>query len=280
MRSRAIKDLARLNDKDLFIEIAEGLSAVQDNSSRIADAFKIIAKRENARGARILEAIAKEEAAKYLILLDAIRCPRMPADRFSKHLAKYNEHLAKGLYADACNWRPASFGEIKSIIEEECKQYYLDGPNDVDWIFENSIIRKREEAFYVDYIESDETHIWLSPARYDSPSSVFCGVPSVVELMNQLHTVGFSKAKSLELISDMWRPITFTDGTDFSQLRDLNCKTLEVLSDAGLLIEAESEIYSHIAYVWLFPLYDLEMRQTQMKQSKLKEIQDRWYPEC
>jgi AbiV family abortive infection protein len=279
MRTRAIKDLARLNDKDLFVEVAEGMSAVRENASSVAEAFKILAERRSVRGARILEAIAKEEAAKYLIFLDVVRCPRMPTDRFSRQLEKYNEHLAKGLYAEACEWRPADFGEIKSYIADGSQEYYLDGPNGTEWIFQNSIIRQREEAFYVDYIEGDHTHIWLSPAWYDSPSSISSFVPSVVKLVNQLHTVGFSKPQSLELISSIWRPIGFTDRTHSWDLGNLNHKTLKGMCDAGLLNELDDKIYRDIVDVWPFPLYDVEMRQIPVKQSKLRELQDRWYPE-
>ena len=279
MRTRAIKDLAQLNDKDLFVEVAEGMSAIQENASCVSEAFKILTESRSTGGARILEAIAKEEAAKYLILLDVIRCPRMPIERFSRQLEKYNEHLAKGLYAEACDWRPADFSEIKSYIADQSQKYYLDGPNGVEWIFENWIIRQREEAFYVDYVESDQTHIWLSPARYDSPSYISCFVPPVVKLMNQLHKVGFSKPQSLELISSIWRPIRFTDGTHSWDLGNLNHKTLKGMCDAGLLNEIDDKIYRDIVDVWPFPLYDLEMRQIPVKQSKLREIQDRWYPE-
>jgi hypothetical protein len=279
MRTRAIKDLVQLNDKDLFVEVAKGMLAVQENASTMAEAFKILSEQHNVRGARILEAIAKEGAAKYLILLDVVRCPRIPTNRFHRQLEKYDEHLAKGLYSEACDWRPADFGEIKSYIAEESMKYYLDGPNGVEWIFENWIIRQREEAFYVDYVESDQKHIWLSPSRYDSSSYISCYVPPVVKLMNQLHKVGFSKPRSLELISSIWRPVGFTDETHSWDIGNLNHKTLKGMCDAGLLNEIDDKIYRDIVDVWPFPLYDLTMRQIPVKQSKLREIQDRWYPE-
>ena len=102
MRPKAIKDLAQFKDSALFSVVAEGLTSIHENATRIEDAARILNEKRNIRCARILESIAKEEAAKYLILLDAIRCPRKPDDRFSKHLSKFNQHLAKGLYAEAC----------------------------------------------------------------------------------------------------------------------------------------------------------------------------------
>jgi len=278
MRSRAIKDLARCRDTDLFPAVAEGLVSTHENASRIADAARILNENENIRGARILESIAKEEAAKYLILLDAIRCPRTPDDRFSRHLEKFNQHLAKGLYVEACNWRPINFREIKELIESQCDEYYLDGPSDVDWIFKNWIIRQREEGFYVDYVEYDGEHAWLSPKRYEDISlaaPIYRSLPPVVELVNDLHLVGFSKPDSLSTVAELWRPVSITDDTRFQDLRELISRNLQQLPGADVSMTAKS----HIEERWPFPLYDLEMRQIPVSKAKLKEIQERWYPD-
>jgi hypothetical protein len=47
-----------------------------------------------------LKLFVEEEAAKFHILLDAVRCPREPADRFSRQLGYFNQHPVKGLYAE------------------------------------------------------------------------------------------------------------------------------------------------------------------------------------
>jgi AbiV family abortive infection protein len=278
MRSRAIKDLARYKDCELFSAVAEGLAYIHENANRLADAALILNENQNIRGVRILESIAKEEAAKYLILLDAIRCPRKPDDRFSQHLEKFNQHLAKGLYADACNWRPIHFREIKELIQSECDEYYLDGPNDIDWIFENWIIRQREEAFYVDYVDNEGKHAWLSPKTYEDISLAAPlprRTPAVVELANDLHLVGFSKPDSLSIVAAIWRPVSIIDETRFQDLRELIHRNLEKLASADVLAKVGSRIEER----WPFPLYDLEMREIPTKKSKLKEIQERWYPE-
>ena len=100
MRTRAIKDLGQLKEHDFPATAAQGLSSISENAARVAEAAKTLTEHDNFRGARILESIAKEEAAKYLILLDAVRCPRKPEDRFCAHLEKFNDHLAKALYAE------------------------------------------------------------------------------------------------------------------------------------------------------------------------------------
>lgn len=278
MRYRAIKDLARLKDLDLFSAVAEGLRHTHENAVRIAEAACILNERQNIRGSRILDSIAKEEGAKYLILLDAIRCPRKPEHRFSQHLDKFNQHLAKGLYANACNWRPKNYEQIKELIQSESVEYYLDGPNNVDWIFKNWIISQREEAFYVDYVDNEGEHTWLSPKTYEDISlaaPIHRRTPAVVELVNDLHGVGFSKPDSLSTVAETWRPVAMTDGTKVQELREIIRRNLEKLVCPDLLTKSKSRIEQ----TWPFPLYDLEMRQIDVKESKLKEIQDRWYPE-
>jgi hypothetical protein len=52
-------------------------------------------------------AVAEEEAGKFLILFDAARCPRL---WLGHHLKKFNDQLAKGIYADAYGWHAATCG--------------------------------------------------------------------------------------------------------------------------------------------------------------------------
>jgi hypothetical protein len=52
-------------------------------------------------------------------------------------------------------------------VDRERKEFYLDGPNDVDWIFYNDILRTREETIYVDFVENDGQHVWHDPTVLD-----------------------------------------------------------------------------------------------------------------
>lgn len=280
MRSRAIVDLVQLSESTFFADIAEGLTAIHENAARMAEGIRVLSEGKNYRAARILEALVQEESAKYLMLLDAVRCPRKPAERFKRQLQKFNEHLAKGLYADASNWSPVDFKEIRVNIDRECEEYYLDGPNDIDWIFENWIIRQREEAFYVDYVaEDDGTHQWWSPRRYDLGSFSIMGVPAVYRIANALQVSGVGRREALAIVADIWRPVHIQDSTHFSEIRSLNEKTIEGLSRAGLLLESGAGLRYEICDKWPFPMYDLPMKKTPVNKAKLREVQQRWYPD-
>lgn len=79
MEPRRIADLAQVTDAKLFGEIAEGLDLIHENALRLYESVSLLAKQEHFRAAEILKTLALEEAAKYLILIDAVRCPRTPA---------------------------------------------------------------------------------------------------------------------------------------------------------------------------------------------------------
>ena len=277
MKAKAIKDLNQLSDSDLVIKVSEGLELIIDHILSIEADVKFLAEQNKHCGFNILESVLKEESAKFLILFDAVRCPRVPPDNFSKQLARFNDHLAKGIYSLVYNFRPADFGEIKRAIERECHEYYLDGPNDFDWIFRNEILQMREENIYVDYIESDGDHMWLTPKRYYHPemhASTFYLKPVVFEVASALWHAGFTKPNSLLSIANKWRSIQMTDDFDWRQLRKLNIKTLEDIDKMNLLNTKESKIFTSIIDKWLFPLHSLDIRIIKVNKEKLREIRD------
>lgn len=69
---QAIKDLCQLNDERLFSEVAEGLSYVVEHVENLNNAALNLNKEKYFDPAKILGALADEEAAKALILLEAI----------------------------------------------------------------------------------------------------------------------------------------------------------------------------------------------------------------
>jgi len=238
MKYKAIKDLNQLSDTELVIQVSEGLELIVDHFLSVEKDVRYLAEQNRQCGFNILEEVLKEEAAKFLILLDAIRCPRVPPDNFSKQLGRFSDHLAKGIYAEVYDYRPGDFGEIHRAVERECHEYYLDGPNDFDWIFRNEILQIREEKIYVDYIESDGEHMWLTPKRYYHPEMYpFTSYlrSRVVEVATALWKAGCTKPDALQLLISIWRSIKMSDDFSWHELRELNIKTLEELDKNSLL---------------------------------------------
>ncbi|MBM4308414.1 MAG: AbiV family abortive infection protein [Deltaproteobacteria bacterium] len=283
MRAKAIKDLAQLSDNKLFEEVAEGLTIVLENAACIEADSIFLADQNHPRSCEILRKISEEETAKFLILMDAIRSPRQPASDFANQLARFNDHFSKGFYAEYYTLRLANFGEVLEYIKQAREEYFLDGPNDVDWIFRNRILQQREERIYVDYVENDGEHYWHSPKWPESVEkgmTTFCKMPlDILNLAKSLNQAGCASPKALSVIASKWRSVKMTDDFPISQLRDTNYATLQELDKSGLLREQPQNIYDTIINYWLFPLYSADLRIISVDQSKLREIQRGWAPE-
>jgi AbiV family abortive infection protein len=275
MRTKAICDLCDLPDAEFFTEIASGLGHVLQNAERLLAGAHILAERDHAEGARILRGFGEEEAAKYLILLDAVRCPRSNRQLMRRQLWRFYDHLAKGIYATCCNYQPATFGELAKWLERDCQKFYLDGPKDDDWIFNNAILSWREQRIYVDYVETDLGHEWIVPI----PTPLIGIASGVLRVVGALHAVGCATPESLALIARSWRPIQMTEDFTRDRLKEANNQMLREMEAAGLLHEQPGATYRNIVDEWFFPLCSLPLKLNGVDRERLKELQGRSYPD-
>lgn len=274
MRPKAIKDLSQLVEKDFLNTVSEGINNILQNAKSLFQDAEILYKSKRQRGNSVLQALANEELAKILILLDAVRCPRRLTKEFTRQLGCFNDHLAKGIYSEACYWKMSSFGELMDAVENERNLYYLDGPNDVDWIFRNRILSEREETIYVDYVDSDDGHFWHAPRDSIFNRPVSCPL----DLCKSMIKMGMTSSKSLRLMSDFWEPIHMTFSFPWSDLSDLNLKMLKDLETEGLLQGVDEKSIRIYLDSWQFPMYSLDFRLSKEdNREKLKEIQNNWY---
>jgi AbiV family abortive infection protein len=276
MRSKAILDLLQLSDKDFFEQASIGYDQVLKNAIRINRDAKSLRNQKSPNGCRILSGMAEEEAAKCLILFDAVRCPRTPPELLKRQLKRFYDHLAKGLYAEACYWRPANFQELSNSVNEERKEFYLDGPNDIDWIFRNRILSNREEGIYVDYVEPDDgKHIWLTPSK---DSFLLPDTPESLSLTKAISDAGCATPAALQVIADFWRPIVMKSDFTWRELSKLNYQTLKLLEGKGLVKEQPQDVYSTIIDLLPFPMFSLDFGLIKRNETELREIQEKWYP--
>ena len=72
--------------------------------------------KEMPREAEILEGFAREEAAKALIFMDAVRCPsRLIASRMGAIVGWSYDHLARLIYAKATSWQPSDVAQLQEL---------------------------------------------------------------------------------------------------------------------------------------------------------------------
>jgi AbiV family abortive infection protein len=271
VKPKAIGDLAQLGDTEFFTEVAQGLRLIARSALRLEDDAQLLAQGNRARGCQILSALAEEEAAKYLILIDAVRCPRSSPHR-GRQLAKFNQHLAKGLYAEAAMLSPNDFGELARYVARERREYYLDGDGEADWVCRNSILQRRETHMYVDFVDTDDGHSWEIAIEDALGLPALHSTRSAVTIALALDAIGCSEPPALSVISDVWRSVSFDDDTRWSKFAALNRRTIEQLDAGGFLRSADPEAIQLVLNRWPFPMHTLDMSLIKNKASDLRGV--------
>ena len=280
---RAINHLEQLADDRLFAELSEGMPLIVDNAVSLdRTAYRLFEDGEF-RASEIMRGFAEEEAAKFLILMDYVRCPRNSEHR-AQVLKRFYGHVAKRVHAMACSYeRIASFAELSDFVEHECRPLYLDGPNGIDWIFPNSIVTEREQGLYVDYVQDTTDpsgdRFWTTPPAPPPWSSQYA-TPDSVGLCQALLRVGAASAAGLAEIADIWRGFVPKPNTDREQLRKLILHTLERLSDSGDGEHpADHSTVDFIVLHWPFPMWPLAMKEPRLPdgdlEQQLREVRQR-----
>ena len=205
----------------------------------------------------------------------------------SRTLDYFYDHIAKGIYAKACSWCPIDLAEVRRGVDDERRERYLDGPNDIDWIFPNSIIQHREDRLYVGYFCEDteennhrEGH-WKSPLNDVARLSEYFSyhTSAVVDLVRALRQTNATTSEGLSVIAEVWRDIDVPDEMRFDELESLNRRTLETLNERNLLapgsIQAQVTVENH----WIYPLWSLDLRKLRVEKKELLEAQQQWHPD-
>ena len=246
-----------------FDVLGEGMDAVASHVETLVEAATRSDDAGDSLPARILMAIAGQEAGKFLILLDAARIPYGHRRRMTSHLKRAGDHLAKSLYVDMTTVRAATLSEVERYLAEERKSHYLDGPHDVDWIFRNRALAYREDLMYVDYQETDEGFIWHQPSVSQFDTRLY--VRPVFRLVADMRAAGFCEPAGLKVINRVWRDAAPTNGSDGSEnthwvdIKSRNVETLRQILAAGVVAEIGEGARRGIVDLWTFPLHGVDL---------------------
>ena len=271
----AIRNLEQLSDIDLFEILSEGMPLIVDNATSLDESARRLFRDDDFRASEVMRGFAEEEAAKVLILIDYVRCPRK-SERRAQVLNRFYGHVAKRIHAMACEYpRIASFGELSGLVERECRPWYLDGPNDIDWIFPNTISAKRERDLYVDYVQNvtdaGGACFWIAPASPDDSQSQY-PTSDCVTLVQSLSRAGAVSAGGLAEIADVWRDFAPGSNTDRGDLHDLIAETLDRLArHCGAVEDAVARL---IVRHWPFPLWPLTIREPHLHDGDLDGLRE------
>lgn len=275
MQSRRTAKLASWSEPDLLGALAEGLRLLAEHTAALDSAAGSLTGAQAVRGARALQTIADEEAAKYLILIDVARCARRPQADKSRQLKRFHNHLAKGIYARSADWSVSRFGELIGRVDDLRQSHYLDGPNDVDWIFRNEVEAEREDSLYVDFVETDVGSDWRSPALFDhvaiSTSS------RVVQLVGAMDRAGFTTTAGLSIVAEVWNGFLPDAPVRWEELRARILDTLTRGTADGLTVAPADA--ATIVDSWTFPLHHVTLDHVNVALDDLRRRQAEWTPD-
>lgn len=273
MQPRAISRLLGLSPERRLDKIAEGLELIAEHAATLDQDVRRLTKIDGNRGAVILNAIAEEEAAKALILLDVVRAGAQDQKTVATQVKCFSDHLARCIYVELTAMRPATFREVRDLVDMHRVEHFLDGPSDVDWIFRNRLLEQREQTMYIDYVHTEEGDEWRTPAAADS-DPIPALFSSARDLVASLHSLGAFRRSGLDIIGDVWDEVTLTDDTHWQTERALNVEAVERIC-TNLSTPPSSVDVQRVVETWGFPLVALNLDLKRIATGELEAERDR-----
>jgi hypothetical protein len=260
--------------------IAEGLPILLASAHGFWSAAESL--RDRPREAEVLEGFADEEAAKILILIDIIRCPkRLVAARVGPMVSWFYNHLARLLYSDAQSWRPTDVSELQSYLNEQRKGHYLEGYVG-EFIMPNWGVFARESVMYADIAgHEDGSASWNDPNYLRQPDpapSSFTMKPKALETAEALHAVGAFSPRGLIALAEVWGAVEFKDTIGASASDQLIRAMLERYFAEDLPLEhACNEHVRRLRRGWQMPMYNLDFRLIEVPLADLEREREAAY---
>jgi hypothetical protein len=277
---RQARRMCQLSEKKRLSLIAEGLPIILNSAqgfwkaSRQLDALP--------REAKVLESFAEEEAAKILILMDAVRCPpRLASSRLTVIIGWFYDHLARLIYAEAASWKPMHLAQLREYVDRQRRGHYIEGYAG-EYIMPNWAVYSRESGLYADVEASqdDELH-WSSPRQpYDPgdfrPFRSF--IPAALRVAEAMQQLGLFTAAGLKAISDIWGAVEYCDKEGRHEGDQLTEALLRRLHTEGLMADTAQDEHVRTLYGdWQIPMYSLEFSLIPVPIEQLRAEQEAEY---
>jgi hypothetical protein len=262
--------------------IGEGLPVLLASAQELADAEKQLP-REHQRARAILIGQAEEEAAKILILLDAVRCPPKRQKALKRTLANFYNHLARLIYVAASGWHAWTLPELVRYVDLDRTSHYLDGRYGPEFLFRNDLLDKREGFLYADLVDEDGTLVWRKPGPR------FGGIPiehdilesnvprfRALPLVQALSRLGVFTPEGLKVVTRIWQPLKLDHQMHYSEIEARNRRTLEALEGLGYQLEASRERVRRVMD-WQWPMYSLDFTEIKVTEDAIQRERDAAY---
>ncbi|MEH2676426.1 hypothetical protein DXU07_46140 [Bradyrhizobium elkanii] len=235
---------------------------------------------EHGREAKVLEGFAKEEAAKILILMDAVRCPpKLIASKMNRIVGWFYDHLARLIYAEAVSWKPMHLAQLREYVDQQRRGHFLEG-HAGEYILPNWTIYQRESRLYVDIEAYQDGELnWNAPRHsYTGFAVLDSFVPTALQVAVAMEQVGMFTVKGLRAVSDIWGSLEYKDREDHHDGEKLTARLLQRLHSEGLMLDTAEEKHLATLYrTWQIPMYNLDFSLIPVTPEELEAAQEREY---
>jgi AbiV family abortive infection protein len=270
MKTRQFKQLAGKGFDQRLPLLIEGLEAIATNVGRIAAEHDVCAKAGAYKAAELLRVVGREEAGKFLILIDSCRAPESHPEAISRQFSRAGNHLAKLIYAQIADYSIASQNELVRCVNWLRPALHLDGPNDIDWIFPNTLIAERESALYVDLVDSEGVLSWASPLEFDHAMAI----PRSVRLVQTVMKTGIVCLDGLSALQDAWRSFDATTDTHCADWARRSRVALEAFAEGRSVGSDWGEAAGWVIELWPMPMVEIDISQIDVTADELVERRD------
>lgn len=272
--NRRANVLCSLKHSERIKLIAEGLPVILNSAQSFWQASQSL--KDKPRESQVLAGFAEEEAAKILILIDLVRCPRKRAETLcGKIVITFYDHLSRLIYAAAQSWRPTDITELQSYVDNSRKGHYLEGYAG-EYIVPNWTKYSREAAMYADIeVYEDENPHWNNPFFFgESKFSIL--PPRALDIAEAIEALGMFSLAGLRHISEVWGAIEFVHSENFfSDAQPLTKQLFDRLDAENLVTERATEKHAGLLlHGWQMPMYNLDFKELPASLDDLKAEQE------
>ena len=246
--------LCRMHQTERLAFIADGLPVALASAQGFWRAAKLLD--GQVREAVVLARHANEEAAKVLIVMAMIRCPRqLVSSRMGSMVKWFYSHLARLIYAEATGWKSTDVAQLREYVDMGRKSHRVDGAVG-EYIMPNSTIFRREGQLYAD-IEGykDEGVSWSNPSSLIHPLSSSGQTPTALGLAESMSRLGMFTGRGVELTAQIWGKMEFKEEESSREAQALTRTLLNRLIAEKLPVEeAEEEEVQWLYEAWQLPM--------------------------
>jgi hypothetical protein len=185
----------------------------------------------------------------------------------------FYDHLARLIYIDAQDWKPADVKQLQEYVDHHRKSHYLEGAVG-EYIMPNWSTWSRESMLYADIVtHADGEPMWNAPEAHAAALANRERSPWLV--CQALSDMGAFTRSGLDIVSSVWSQTQFVNDQHWSDTKRLTHEMLVALESVKLIADAAREEQVQTLYHrWQLPMYCIEFKRIEVSLAELQAERD------